>query len=1376
MRKSIIAVTLFAFFFNSLLSQGKRELDCKYFSVNQGLSQYDVSAIIQDELGYLWLGTYDGLNRFDGAQNTVFRHKSTFLFETIRNNRILALAKDHNKNIWIGTEGGGISVFNLKKGIFFDIQTNEQNEIIRNGVIPALCTLRDGRMFFSSANGDLFFLATKKIDIKRNILQLEVTKLEYDKRQTPVGKYPSSIIEYNSKLLIGCRNRGLFELQKNTKNEKYRTTIIDQNSITTLFLDAEENIWVGSFSGLKLFRYYTNYSRYINLTYRIPKNITSNVVVSSVCEDNQHQKWVGTSSSGLFIIRKANKNVDDYQIENYNIENSTLHSNRISRVFIDKSNIIWIGSHEDGVAFSDLSNKKFNDLILNVNQRHVGNIFVSSIYPDTYDNIWIGTEDKGLFRIDKSTDKIENFSVGFFTDQKQSTITSTLEDKWGNLWFTTWNGCFYISKQDLLSRKTKINNLVYSKLANYLNASFYSIAESKSGDLWLGSDMGLFRVKRSENGSIKNIKLYFSSKQNSNNYQIYAIAAVSNNSLIIGTKGHGAKLITFSETDHKLKVDEFREDHSLTEKKLNNNNVWTVGVIDGKIWIGTDEGVNLLVKKNNVYVVESTRKLNDNIGFCKVVSILVDQKGFIWFGTTIGAVRLNLQSNTPEIFTNADGLKSNVISSIALRKLDDILYFGNIKGVNYSALNDLTTKKMLVEPKITHVRINGNDVLNLQEKTKVNSIFDIPYQKEIDLPYNQNNISLSISTFDFFNPSATDYQYRMVGRDDEWILARNGEKLLVYQSLPPGRYEFQLKSTKTSISSKQNIVSLTFDISTPPWKQWWAIIIYLFILSVILVFLFHFLRWRIQLSNELKMEKYRHQQDKELSELKNKLFVNISHELRTPLSLIISPVKEISKFELDKRLMRLFKIVEYNANRLLLLTNQLLDAEKNDRLILNVEKNDILKHIKLITENFSPLAKEKKISISEFYQRENILCYYDADIIEKIVSNLILNAIKYTDENGSIIVKCQIIESSNEMVSIVVEDNGKGITKDKINNIFSLYYQIEDSNGYGVGLTAVKQMAESHHGSIRVKSEEGLGSIFEVLIPVSKNEYLDDKSELNKIISDTIINENETDTKNKKQFNSLLIVEDNPDLRNYLAENLSRYFEIHTAENGEEGIKKAIQVLPDLIVTDIMMPIMSGIKMVKAAFENESIKHIPIIFLTAKGSLDSQLEGMQTGAIDYIIKPVDIDMLKSKIDNHIRIIRLNREKNRRLYLQANNVSTENTIDADFVNKAQEIILKSISEASFDVSKLAFELSLSKIQLHRRFKSVMDVSPGEFIRLTRLKVAYQHLTAGINNVSEIVLMTGFENHSHFTKIVKQQFGKTPQQIIIESKKQKINQTT
>jgi YesN/AraC family two-component response regulator len=225
---------------------------------------------------------------------------------------------------------------------------------------------------------------------------------------------------------------------------------------------------------------------------------------------------------------------------------------------------------------------------------------------------------------------------------------------------------------------------------------------------------------------------------------------------------------------------------------------------------------------------------------------------------------------------------------------------------------------------------------------------------------------------------------------------------------------------------------------------------------------------------------------------------------------------------------------------------------------------------------------------------------------------------------------------------------------------------------------------------------------------------------------------------------------------------------VHTAENGEEGIKKATQVIPDLIVTDIMMPVMSGIEMAKAAFVNDTIRHIPIIFLTAKGNPDNQLEGIQLGAIDYLIKPVDIDILKSKIDNHIRIIRLNREKMRNIYLQTTDENIENTVDADFIKKAQKIILKSISDTSFDVSKLASDMALSKIQLHRRFKSVMDVSPGEFIRLTRLKTAYQHLTSGINNVSEIVLMTGFENHSHFTKIVKKQFGKTPQQIITENK--------
>lgn len=505
-----------------------------------------------------------------------------------------------------------------------------------------------------------------------------------------------------------------------------------------------------------------------------------------------------------------------------------------------------------------------------------------------------------------------------------------------------------------------------------------------------------------------------------------------------------------------------------------------------------------------------------------------------------------------------------------------------------------------------------------------------------------------------------------------------------------------------------------------------------------------------------------------MNDLKNNLFVNVSHELRTPLTLILSPVKEISRLNLDEKTKRLFSIIDYNANRLMSLTDQLLDAERNNKLLINVNKHDVIALLRIIITNFTPLANEKRITLVENYHEEKIQGYFDVDLLEKIISNLIFNAIKYTNENGTVKIDCEVADTS--FLQIIISDNGKGISSEKLETIFSRYYQIDETLGFGIGLSAVRQMVESHHGSIDVDSTEGKGTQFTIRIPISENMY--NVTPVHEHFKDSAViraNKNKENSK-RSESSSVLIVEDNDDLRNYFVEKLSLYYVVYVAEDGESGLKTALQKVPDIIVTDVMMPVMNGIEMVKQLVEHETTRHIPIIFLTAKGSIENQLEGVQSGAVDYMVKPVDLEMLRTKIDNQARVIRLNREKVKLNYMNSlsedrkDNNEGRISQEEEFIRKAESIIQQYLSDTKFDVQKLASEMATSKTQLHRRFRSVMDVSPGEFIRLTKLKKAYFFLSEGIYNVSEVVFQTGFENHSHFTKLFKKYYGRTPQQLI------------
>ena len=1363
---------LILFFPILIYSQNASDFRINHFSVNNGLSQYDVSSIVQDKLGFIWVGTYDGLNRFDGFQPKIFRHQSGA--NSILNNRVVSLETDSTGNIWIGCDNGGLSIYNIHKAAFYHIKYNDKNPFERY-TVSLIKRLSYGKMMIVLQNGSIFQITVNKDDINQNTISINTNKIQIQDKWPVNLMVPRVILEVNQHLLIGFQDSGLYEMTQVSGTGSYSFKLVLDKPINAALVDKERNIWIATNSGLNLFKYFDNYSSCVNLTNQLPGELTSDINLSSLCEDDNQHKWIGTFSDGLYQLRKNNSNVEEYSFIHFLKSNSNLHSNHITKLFIDKSNILWIGSNNDGLGFTDLSRKIFNEVNLNIPGDAQSNVFTSSIFADSYNNVWVGSEDYGLFRLDKKRNQVSNYSNQSFNNLKHVVNTCALEDKWGNLWFGTWNGCYNLYKNDILKNRIKFNKITDITFPDKLSSAIYAIVESVEGDLWLGSKVGLYRVKRNLNtGAIMNIHKYLES-QNGLNTNVFAICPLPNNQIFVGMKGSGAKFITYNQQNEDIITENFDINQKQTEKKLNSNNVWSICNAGGLIWMGTDEGVVKLRKNHNSYEVVPDKSLNMAIGYCKVVSVIEDQQANVWLATNDGAVRVNPKNGQIQFFRNKEGLKSNTVSAIAVRKTDGFLYFGGIKGVNFCNPVDLNPPTPNIVPKIIQIKINGNDMLDLAQKAEIDNVDDTPFLKDLKLKYNQNNIALTISTFEFINPTGSDFQYKMEGLDEKWISSRNGERIIIYQNLPPGKYKFLLKSSKDISQSGLEPLSITFIVGVPPWLQWWAILIYLIVLGLILYFLSKILRSRLQLNNELKMEKYSRIQEKELNEFKTKLFVNVSHELRTPLSLILSPLKEISKFELDSKVNKLFKIVQYNANRLLLLTNQILDAERNDHLILNIEERDIIGFLKLILSNFAPLANEKNIVISENYNQTKMIGFFDPDILEKTISNLILNALKYTPQNGHIHIQCNIMSNDLQMLELSIQDDGKGISEDKMDEIFKPFFQVEGGNGFGIGLSVVKQLVESHHGNIKAHSKEGMGSKFIIEIPTSKSVYNSQitEEESSEITFDDMERKlSNSEISKKSESVSVLVVEDNDDLRQYLTDCLISDFIVYTAENGEIGFQLAKKQNPDIIISDIMMPVLNGLDMAKLIFSNDSTKHIPFIFLTAKGSIENQFEGVKTGATDYIVKPVDVDILKSKITNQIQIIRANRERVRSIYLHSEESVVENPEESQFIIKAQAIITANLSNNNFDVSMLASEMANSRMQLHRKFKAIMDTSPGEFIRLTKLKIAYSYLTSGQYNVSEIVLLCGFENHSHFTKMIKQHFGKTPQAILTESKSKQV----
>ncbi len=809
-----------------------------------------------------------------------------------------------------------------------------------------------------------------------------------------------------------------------------------------------------------------------------------------------------------------------------------------------------------------------------------------------------------------------------------------------------------------------------------------------------------------------------------------------------------------------------------------------------------------LVEKTGLYRIKPEKgeinhyRLFKNKDVPEAWSIIEDNHDNLWIGTNYGLCRFNMNTGQVENFTKEDGVPISFhgYNSVCKDK-DGRLYFGGGGGLYSFHPDSIKTNTDVPPIVITDFRLFKKSV---RVDTTKNAILtkNITSTSRIELRYNQNDISFEFAALDYTLPLKNQYAYKLEGYQDEWIETDAGNRIATYTNLNPGKYVFRVKGSNSDGIWNETGKEIQIIIHPPPWFTWWAYVIYGLILLLFIRWYRGFLIRREKINAELRIKELEINKIQEFDHLKSRFFANISHEFRTPLTLIQGPIEELEN-QLPgspERSLKLIQTVKRNTRRLLNLINQLLDISKLEtgKIKLQVSEDNLEEFARAIILSFLSLAESKKIRYEYELPKSGRMVLFDNDKLEKILTNLISNAFKFTSEGGRIFISIQYTltpgNKTHEFVEIKVSDTGIGIPADKLDKIFDRFYQVSDSNareaeGSGIGLALTKELTELYRGEINVESEVGKGSTFTVRLPVSSELFSVDEivfypvgKELNQKQVEPLPDRKEpediqTDTgqkdKSGKSKPVILIVEDNADMGNYISRNLESFCSILSAENGKMGLDKAHEYIPDLVISDVMMPVMDGMELCKHLKADERTNHIPVILLTALAERGSKLEGLETGADDYLIKPFDTEELKVRVKNLLEQRRKLREKFR-MEFPSHSKDKELPPQDQFIKRLFEIFDQHIADSEYSINELSGELNLSLSQVQRKVMAITSYTPGELLRNHRLNKAASLFRSGHTYVAPVMHLVGFNNQSYFTKCFVEFFKITPGQLISASK--------
>lgn len=1330
------------------LSAEKPDFIFENISIEKGLSSRMVYCIIQDSQGFIWIGTDDGLNRYDGYSFRIFKQDPDNR-NSISNSNINCCYRTKDNSLWFGTDKG-LNRFNPEDETFSrPAPTNDIHAELATQRIRVIYEDRDENLWIGTQNG-LF-----RYDRQAN--SIEPYSLGSQSQNVFFNIVRTIYEDHAGILWIGTFD-GLFRLNPRTKaSSHYRVKkAIQHEPANNLILyiqpnAADENsLWLGTETGLCKFNT-TDGSFNI---YHADDQTTglSNNAVKHILPLNDKQFFLGTDD-GLNLFDIASRKATPYFHDKQN--NLSICDNVIWYIFKDDSGIIWFGTN-NGISKINTRRKNFD---INMLPESTDEVIVNNITTDSEKHIWLATFN-GILRKNTTNGQIKKYlyDVKISTNKFNRRIYT---DKAGTIWTGTNNGLLYWDS------KTDNFKKIVIKESPLLLKYIFGITEDEAGNIWTNVNNGLCKIspKRNQSGEIVDFDykvLYINKHISHNNREITCLHSDNNGHIWFGISNEG--LFNYNIKTEKVTGFRFDPNDKNSINSISISNIFSDK--DKNVYIMTDKGICRYNKERHDF----TELEIDNYYRQSLHNGIADDQNNLWLTSFLHLLYYDVRNNKTISFDFTHELKNKgfVTNSIFRDKQGKIFLGSYDRYVSFtpreiiSSITDYDVKPAI----ITSIKVFDNDVnwnrnpgnnRNKQEET-------------IHLKYNQNFIKIYFSLLNYYSPANNKYMYMLEGVDKQWASTGGIQNYASYSNLSPGKYIFLLKASNPDGLQSKDITRLKIDIMPPWWKSGWAYAGYSVMVIILSFFIIRTLRSKILLDRQLKQEKIEREKTEEVNTIKLRFFTNISHEFRTPLTLILGPIESLLDQISDVRIREQLDIMKSNAERLLRLINQIMDFRKieNKKMVLTPAATEIVSFTKSIFNMFKEHAAKRGIEFIFDSSFDECIMLFDNDKMEKVIFNLLSNAFKFTPDGGciSISIDRKARKDEEEFIELSVADNGIGINKDEEGLIFERFHQsknksVETTDGTGIGLTLCKEFVELHEGKICVRSNNNHGSVFVVLLPV-KNEpesMPDITPALQKPAA--AIQENE----NPK----LLIIEDNAEMRVYLRKNLEHLYEINEASDGVEGLESIQKSMPDIIVSDLMMPNMNGLELCDKIKSNMVTSHIPFIILTAKINEEATYKGYSYGADDYITKPFSMKLLLVRISNLL-------EKNRKLQdhyrlsvlSDPQNIAVESS-NEKFIHLLVNAIDENIDNFDLNIELLCQKLNITHQQIYRKLKALTGQTVNEFVRTVRLKRAAQLLVDSDMNVSEIMYSVGFSNRSYFSKCFAEEHLMTPKEYRSKHKK-------
>ncbi len=1326
-------------------------LEFSAYNARHGLSNSHVNTIGQDNKGFIWVGTNDGLNRFDGLRFQTF-HYSLSDSTSISSNTIFAIFTDRSERTWFGTFTG-LCRYDYTKGEFVRCNLPPQANTLQHLPVRAIAQTNDGDLWLATSGGGLARLNPETGD---------ATYYRYSPGapQSICSDYLQAIaVDDKDRVWIGSENNGISILNPGNgtiENINAESGNLGSNVVETIFKARDGRIWIGTFEGnASVYSHSTNSFKIIKLAER-------NLSVYGISEGHSGDIWLGTQEQGLFHYSESG-------IDHFSISTQTaggLINDNIHALYTDHDGGLWLGIFQGGVNMMK-PRPIFNDMVSNLYQQLNGKT-VLGIYPDGHENIYACTDGDGLFVINSKSGVTRHYTAGQ-SGLRSNTLRCAYKDHENRIWI----GTYLKGLQEFNPEKNTFScyENIPGDSTSLANNDVTCIVEDLLGNLWIGTNGGLDILDK------KTGKFRHFTKNDANPDK----SIINNHITGLYVDSHGYLWIsTFWGLSRMDPAKGTVRNYNMME----NENTYYCVTEDskGRLWAGTTIGLQLLNPTDGTFQIFST---HDGLPSNVIDGIVEDGDGNLWLSTNQGICKFNYDKGTFRNFYTEDGIRSNEFmhNSYAMSHNGEI-FMGSVEGLTSFYPNKIVSKSTPPRLAITDLLIFNNRVTPNDEYGILNK--SITETSEITLKWEDNSFTIIYNAIDYLQPQKIKYAYRMSGFDSQWTYHPFNLNSASYTNLNTGTYYFEIKASNDGETWSKPIV-LKINIIAPLWRRWWAIMLYIITVSAGIYTLWIYYRKNQAEKQEIKIENIRQQNDIKLNKSRLQFFTNISHEFRTPLTLIMSPLEQMMESdEYSSNTKRQLNIMHRNADRLLKLVNQIMDIRKidNNKLRLNPSKCDLVKFLREIHENFQQLAIKNNITFTFASQLKEYSAYIDTELIDKSIYNLLSNAFKFTPQGGKIEISIRRADNgqSNNVV-IIVEDNGRGIPEENVDKIFDRFFQGDTSSmqqGTGIGLWLTKQFIEMHNGIISVSSEVGRGTAFTIML-TDGEEFRESVSAETNYRHLTMYNEVEgsaangnTDTAPNPETPhentpTILVVEDNTDIREYLQKGLEHLYNIKTASNGLEGLQIAKQTIPDLVITDIMMPEMDGIEMCRTLKTDIETCHIPVIMLTARSSEEQRIEGLETGADSYIPKPFNPKHLMVRIEKLLELRKTLREK------FGNDIGFETEQagiaipDRDLLKKVTSVIKKRMSDSKLSVETLAEEVGISRGHLQRKLKNLTGQNPNEFIRIIRLKQAAEILTANDVSIAEVAEMVGFNSQSYFSTAFTKQFNISPSQYVEENRK-------